>query len=266
MTLNNLLSMIAGGTASTSGSGGGTNTGGGFGSSSGGSALTSASMAMNAVAYGGAPTYSSQTGGSVQVSDGFVPAVPSTGWTAIGMTTTAVASDGASATASAIGSSADGFASDSAGASKGSLDSNALSGASGGGPVVYAISGPGTMTSVTDLNAGSGVYAGSTANSEFQGFVAVRELPTLNLPAAQEAVAQLPDDTFQHSTESGGFQLTATSADGSPLPNWVHFDRSKGTFTLSPPSGTQADLHVVITAKDHSGHVASTGMHLVVAP
>jgi hypothetical protein len=122
------------------------------------------------------------------------------------------------------------------------------------------------MTPVTALDAASGLYGGSTADSNAQGFIAVRELPTLNLLASQDAVAQLPDDTFQHSTQSGGFQLTAASADGSPLPDWVHFDSAKGTFTLSPPSGTQADLHVVITARDHSGHVASTGMRLRVAP
>lgn len=211
-------------------------------------------MAMVSVAYGGTPRYSPQTGGNVAVSDGLVPPVPSTGWAAVGMTASAVASGG-SATASG---------SPNAAASGSNTSGDSSAGSAGGGPVVYAISGPGTMTAVADLNAGSGVYA--EAMSDSQGFVAVRELPTLNLPASQEAVAQLPDDTFQHSTQSGGFQLTATSADGSPLPDWVHFDSSKGTFTLSPPSGTQADLHVVITAKDHSGHVASTGMHLLVTP
>jgi hypothetical protein len=94
------------------------------------------------------------------------------------------------------------------------------------------------------------------------GFIAVRALPTLSLPVLQVSVIKLPDDTFEHATQAGGFELIATLADGSPLPSWISFDGQSGTFTLKPPAGTSEAVSVVVTARDHVGRTASTGMVL----
>lgn len=51
-------------------------------------------------------------------------------------------------------------------------------------------------------------------------------------------------------------------ADGSPLPSWVSFDVAAGTFTLRPPQGTVAGLHLTITARDRQGRTASTDLTL----
>jgi len=106
--------------------------------------------------------------------------------------------------------------------------------------------------------------AGIAGTDPSQGFVAVRELPTLTLGASQTSQVVLPDDTFQHATQTGGFQLTASMADGSPLPTWVTFDADKGTFALKPPAGTSEKLDIRINARDHEGRTATTGIILKV--
>jgi hypothetical protein len=95
-----------------------------------------------------------------------------------------------------------------------------------------------------------------------QGFIAVREFPTVDLPASQSSDIQLPANTFEHATQTDGFQLTATMSDGSPLPKWVTFNSAKGDFVLKPPKGIAAKLDVRITARDHQGRTATTGMLL----
>lgn len=141
--------------------------------------------------------------------------------------------------------------------------------------MVYTLSGNGALRSVSPTdnptgNSGAqegtaGLTSGSTSGSDpSQGFIAVRELPTLTLGAAQTSQVNLPDDTFEHATQTGGFQLTASMADGSALPSWVTFNSDKGTFTLNPPAGTTEKLDVRVTARDHEGRTATTGMILKV--
>jgi hypothetical protein len=88
------------------------------------------------------------------------------------------------------------------------------------------------MTGVANLRVLESVTSPSAGGSN--EFVAVSELGALPLAAAQTAVVKLPDDTFRHSIRFGGFQLSATLADGSPLPRWVSFGGTNGRFTLQP--------------------------------
>jgi hypothetical protein len=104
--------------------------------------------------------------------------------------------------------------------------------------------------------------SGSASNAGDQGFIAVREIPNLDLPTAQVSEVKLPPDTFKHATQSGGFQLTARLSNGLPLPSWVQFDSDTGIFTLQPPRGISAQLHVIVTARDRAGRTASAGMEL----
>jgi len=146
--------------------------------------------------------------------------------------------------------------------------------------VVYTLSGTGALRAVPATDSASGApgapgasgasgAAGTTDGSTTaadpgQGFIAVRVLPDVMLGTSQTSQVNLPDDTFQHATQTGGFQLSASMADGSALPSWVTFDSDKGTFTLNPPSGTAKKLDVRITARDHQGRTATTGMILTV--
>jgi len=94
----------------------------------------------------------------------------------------------------------------------------------------------------------------------------VRELGSLQVGAGVVSVIQMPGDAFQHTThQAGDFKLSATMADGSPLPGWVSFDSATGTFTLRPPQGTVATLAMTVTARGRESKVATTDMALQVA-
>jgi len=68
----------------------------------------------------------------------------------------------------------------------------------------------------------------------------------------------IPANTFTRSDFGRGLQLIATLADGSPLPTWVSFDSTTGTFTgVVPESLTDTILNVVVTAQDESGKQTS---------
>ena len=94
----------------------------------------------------------------------------------------------------------------------------------------------------------------------------MRELGSLQVGAGVVSVIQMPGDAFQHTThQAGDFKLSATMADGSPLPGWVSFDSATGTFTLRPPQGTVATLAMTVTARGRESKVATTDMALQVA-
>jgi phage-related protein len=67
----------------------------------------------------------------------------------------------------------------------------------------------------------------------------------------------LPADTFAHSDSQAQVAVTASSADGAKLPDWVSFSASDKKFTGVPPAGVKT-LEVVVTARDSSGNQVST--------
>ena len=86
----------------------------------------------------------------------------------------------------------------------------------------------------------------------------VNDAPTVAQPIADQSVPtnapfsfQLPANTFHDDDNGDTLVLTATLADGSALPTWLHFDAATGTF-----SGTQAPkgapFVVKVTATDGS--------------
>jgi len=162
-----------------------------------------------------------------------------------------------------------GDTSDSTGSAGGGLQSNAnaapqsaVSATNSGNAAGLGNTGGTTGAANTDTTTGLANSSGTTTADSSQGFIAVREFPILNLPAGQTSQIQLPENTFEHATQTDGFQLTASMSDGSPLPQWVTFDSSKGTFTLEPHKGTAAKLDVRITARDHEGRTATAGLVL----
>lgn len=81
--------------------------------------------------------------------------------------------------------------------------------------------------------------------------VAVQTEPpdvTVRIDAAGAAGASftLPDRTFVVSGYASA-DVTATLADGSPLPPWVQFDPKTGRFTVKPPEGESGTLQVRVT-------------------
>ncbi|MFA6961388.1 MAG: Ig-like domain-containing protein [Opitutaceae bacterium] len=63
----------------------------------------------------------------------------------------------------------------------------------------------------------------------------------------------IPVDAFVHSDADGQVILNASLIDGSPLPDWLTFNRLDGSFKGVPPKGYSAELRVKVSARDTMG-------------
>jgi hypothetical protein len=70
-------------------------------------------------------------------------------------------------------------------------------------------------------------------------------------------VVALPADTFAHSDSQAQIAVTAASADGTKLPDWLNFSVQDKKFTVVPPPGVSS-LEVVVTSRDSAGNRAAT--------
>ena len=69
---------------------------------------------------------------------------------------------------------------------------------------------------------------------------------------------RLPFDAFVHTRENAIVQLHVERADGGPLPTWLHYDATTGTFDGIVPDGAPAVLEIRVTAKDNEGREATS--------
>lgn len=97
------------------------------------------------------------------------------------------------------------------------------------------------------------------------GFLSVKTFEPFITPRATVFSVGLPADTFVHSAADAGLVLSARSADGSPLPEWLRFDAEGARFTGTPPPSTRQWV-VQVSARDRWGQEASTLLRLVFAP
>ncbi|VTU18209.1 BNR/Asp-box repeat [Variovorax sp. SRS16] len=67
---------------------------------------------------------------------------------------------------------------------------------------------------------------------------------------------QLPVDTFAHADENAAIELSAQSADGTPLPRWLKFDARTARFEGTPPLGFEGTLTFKVVARDAQGREA----------
>lgn len=93
------------------------------------------------------------------------------------------------------------------------------------------------------------------------GFVAVRTFEPVRVPAGSSFTIALPENTFTHSVESAPVQVSASTVDGSALPDWVRFSPADRSFTGTPPPGVSA-LQVVVAATDANGNRVTTTLNL----
>ncbi|KHN92636.1 ig family protein [Pectobacterium actinidiae] len=98
----------------------------------------------------------------------------------------------------------------------------------------------------------------------------VNDAPVLATPIPAQSVAQdgslnftIPAGTF---TDPDGDTLTlsATLADGSPLPAWLSFNPATGTFSGTPGNGDVGNLSIKVTATDTTHASVSTSFSLTV--
>ena len=67
---------------------------------------------------------------------------------------------------------------------------------------------------------------------------------------------------FGHSDKNAVITIKATLADGSPLPKWLKFDATSGTFSGTPPAGEKGKLNIKVTARDKAGTEATVKFKL----
>uniref|UniRef100_UPI0012FCD52E Ig-like domain-containing protein n=1 Tax=Azohydromonas aeria TaxID=2590212 RepID=UPI0012FCD52E len=105
-----------------------------------------------------------------------------------------------------------------------------------------------------------------TRSSGFRAMVAPANEPTLRtfrgiedqvVPAAKQLNLQVPADAFVHTQANETVTLTATLADGRPLPSWLQFDGKAGTFKGEPPAGQALDLRIKVQGRDSQGREAN---------
>ncbi len=73
----------------------------------------------------------------------------------------------------------------------------------------------------------------------------------------------VPPETFCHCNPNEMLEYVATKPDGTPLPNWLHFDPKKLKFTGVPPRDSMNTV-VMLTAKDRYGHEAHSTFNVTV--
>ncbi|WP_395764323.1 VCBS domain-containing protein [Stutzerimonas balearica] len=67
----------------------------------------------------------------------------------------------------------------------------------------------------------------------------------------------VPYDAFAHTDPNERVLLSASQANGQPLPGWVRFDAQSGKFELSAPGGYRGELSIKVVARDSQGREAS---------
>ncbi|MBB1526983.1 putative Ig domain-containing protein [Pectobacterium carotovorum subsp. carotovorum] len=98
----------------------------------------------------------------------------------------------------------------------------------------------------------------------------VNDAPVVSTPIPPQNVAQgggfnftLPDGTFSD-PDGDSLTLSATLANGSPLPSWLRFDPTIGTFSGTPGNADVGTLVIRVTATDGSNTSISTSFGLTV--
>ncbi|MCK6425313.1 MAG: Ig-like domain-containing protein [Burkholderiaceae bacterium] len=85
------------------------------------------------------------------------------------------------------------------------------------------------------------------------------------VPAGRTLIVQVPADAFIHTQINETISLTATLADGRPLPGWLMFDGKTGKFVGQPPDGVLQDLAIQVTASDSQGRKVTTMFRIKVS-
>ena len=73
---------------------------------------------------------------------------------------------------------------------------------------------------------------------------------------------RVPKDAFGHTNKAAVVQLEASLADGSPLPEWMDFDPTSGTFSGRPPANAKGVIEVRVTARDDQGREVSSNFRM----
>jgi Ca2+-binding RTX toxin-like protein len=96
--------------------------------------------------------------------------------------------------------------------------------------------------------------------------VAVGSLAGWTLTAGDVATYAVPSSAFTDCDVGDSLSLSATLADGRPLPSWMKFDAASRNFSGAPMPSDAGDLLLKVTATDAAGAFASQSLALQIKP
>jgi len=73
---------------------------------------------------------------------------------------------------------------------------------------------------------------------------------------------RVPKDAFGHTNTAAVVQLEASMSDGAPLPEWMDFDPTSGTFSGRPPTNAVGAIDVKVTARDDQGREVTSNFKM----
>jgi hypothetical protein len=111
---------------------------------------------------------------------------------------------------------------------------------------------------------GNGTGAGFSSDSGTisTGLSVRAEVSTQQVGGTAGDSFKIPAGVFGHTDPKAVVTIQATLEDGSPLPSWLKFDATTGTFSGKPPEGETQDLQIKVTARDTAGSEATVNFKL----
>lgn len=89
------------------------------------------------------------------------------------------------------------------------------------------------------------------------GMVVNHGMRDLSLESEAHTDFFIPPDAFAHSNSRAAVYLSATQADGKPLPHWLRFNAATGKFTVDARFCTTAQVSIKVVARDNGGKAAA---------
>jgi hypothetical protein len=93
---------------------------------------------------------------------------------------------------------------------------------------------------------------------ELPSLTVTNQIPEQYVDSGARSKFAIPSDAFAHSDPTEVLQLSAMQANGQPLPGWIRFDASSGTFQVDAPAGYAGELRLMIRARDSKGNEVSS--------
>jgi hypothetical protein len=93
---------------------------------------------------------------------------------------------------------------------------------------------------------------------ELPSLTVTNQIPEQYVDSGARTKFAIPSDAFAHSDPTEVLQLSAMQANGQPLPGWIRFDASSGTFQVDAPAGYAGELRLMIRARDSKGNEVSS--------
>ena len=118
-------------------------------------------------------------------------------------------------------------------------------------------SAPATLTAATTSDSGFRIAVVAPASAGGgDTLVSVRPMADVSIGQGGQISYSVGIDTFAHPNAQAVIQLSATQADGKPLPAWLSFDSKSGTLTGTPPAGMSGEVQIRVIARDDQGREA----------